>query len=82
MPWVRYAGISGALNGRENLKSISHCNIPRFPYIPIQHRIRLTARVESSLSLPFRAPIIGFEDTQDIGHGASALGWILRPVGP
>ena len=27
MPWVRYAGISGALKGRESLKSISHCNI-------------------------------------------------------
>ena len=51
-------------------------------YILIHNYNRLTAREGSTLSLPFREPIVGFEDSQGIGLGASALGWILRPVGP
>lgn len=43
-------------------------------YIKIQNRSRLTVRVGSTLSLPFMAPIVSFDDSQGIGLRPQPLG--------
>ena len=70
------------LNGRENpYLSVVAAYAP-CAYILIHNDNRLTAREGSSLSLPFREPIVRFEESQGIGLGASALGSDPRAIGP